>query len=841
MNIYLLIPITSLIVYSTLIAIALRHRRTRIHQRFILYLLVALSWSFINILLSTGALGLTRLWGGLQPLSTACLAVGYYYFITAFVQKPDGMAVKLGLAAVAFVLVPLAAMGQIPQSVSVVNGAMDIHYGPLMYLLFGIGTPFFGLAVYQLVRRYQALKDPLGRTRIIYLLIGIFMVFAFLGRDLFPPLPKYPIDHIGQIFNAILISYVVMRYQLLDITWVVRRGVAYSVATVVITTLVLFIVLIPYSVTSEWTGTASIATMGAIAFFVALLFNPLRNFAQKLVDRLFYGESYDYRQTVLNFSSKMGTILNLNELAEAMLPAVTKALRIRQASLLLPNGSGFNTHFARRFDSNLPVAPIKLADDNPIVTWLKRETDPLSLERISLLPQFKALWQSEEADLNAWEVDQFCPIKNKGNLVAILAVSKKSNGAPYSTDDMDLLMTLAGEAGAIIENAQLYAQAQMRAHVDELTGLFNHRYFHERLEEEIARGCRFGEIFSLIFIDLDLFKAYNDIHGHLSGDQVLKQIGRIIEESIRGVDLAFRYGGDEFAVLLPGASVEDGKNVADRIRKNIEGKMDLSGVPVTCSLGISSWPTNGVLREEVINTADMALYRSKRKGGNRVSVASEQGDSQERGANVRMEEQQGSLSTIYALAATVDAKDHYTYGHSKKVSKYATDIAEALGMSQEKTATLRTAALLHDIGKIGITDGILRKPGALKAEEWEPIYSHPKLGVAILKHVSTLAGCLPAVQHHHERYDGSGYPSGLRGDNIPLDARILAVADSYDAMTSARPYRQTELTHEQAIEELKRGAGTQFDPKIVKIFIDLLQGAPKKHALPVAVGIGEAT
>jgi len=161
-------------------------------------------------------------------------------------------------------------------------------------------------------------------------------------------------------------------------------------------------------------------------------------------------------------------------------------------------------------------------------------------------------------------------------------------------------------------------------------------------------------------------------------------------------------------------------------------------------------------------------------------------------------------------------------------------------MSQEKIATLRTAALLHDIGKIGITDGILRKPGALKAEEWEPIYSHPKLGVAILKHVGTLAGCLPAVQHHHERYDGAGYPSGLRGDNIPMEARILAVADSYDAMTSARPYRQTELTHEQALEELKRGAGTQFDPKIVKVFVDLHQGAPKKHALPVAAGSGEA-
>ena len=161
-------------------------------------------------------------------------------------------------------------------------------------------------------------------------------------------------------------------------------------------------------------------------------------------------------------------------------------------------------------------------------------------------------------------------------------------------------------------------------------------------------------------------------------------------------------------------------------------------------------------------------------------------------------------------------------------------------MSQEKITMLRTAALLHDIGKIGISDGILRKPGALKAEEWEPIYSHPKLGVAILKHVNTLAGCLPAVQHHHERYDGSGYPSGLKGENIPFDARILAVADSYDAMTSPRPYRLSALTHEQAMEELRRGAGTQFDPKIVEVFIDLHERVPEKHRSPVAAGSGEA-
>jgi putative nucleotidyltransferase with HDIG domain len=169
----------------------------------------------------------------------------------------------------------------------------------------------------------------------------------------------------------------------------------------------------------------------------------------------------------------------------------------------------------------------------------------------------------------------------------------------------------------------------------------------------------------------------------------------------------------------------------------------------------------------------------------------------------------------------VDAKDHYTYGHSKKVSEYAVEIAQALGYSEERIASIRTAALLHDIGKIGISDEILRKHGPLSNDDWEPIHAHPNLGVAILKHIDALSDSLAGVQYHHERHDGTGYPSGLHSDNIPLDARILAVADSYDAMTSERPYKTYKLTPEEGLKELRRCAGTQFDPVVVEAFINI--------------------
>jgi diguanylate cyclase (GGDEF)-like protein/putative nucleotidyltransferase with HDIG domain len=402
---------------------------------------------------------------------------------------------------------------------------------------------------------------------------------------------------------------------------------------------------------------------------------------------------------------------------------------------------------------------------------------------------------------------------------------------------MEVLMTLSHDAAVVIENAQLYAQAKQRANTDELTGLYNHRYFHQRLDEEIARCSRFGKIFSLLFLDLDLFKSYNDIYGHLAGDDVLRQISHYIKDSIRNVDIAFRYGGDEFTILLPQTSIDGARRVAERIRRQIEVHMDNKGIPLTCSIGIAAWPNDGVMREELIRTVDAALYSSKQTGRNRICLASEVVLSEVIRMEVGPESSSVILSTIYALAATVDAKDHYTYGHSKKVARYATDIAEALGCPRDKVDAIRAAALLHDIGKIGVSDDILEKPGPLTPEEWEPIRAHPSLGVAIIKHIDALKECLSAVQYHHERYDGKGYPTGLKGDNIPLEARIIAVADAYDAMTSQRPYRERALTPEEGLDELKQCAGKQFDPRIVEVFntinlqLSLAEAKPKGQPL----------
>jgi putative nucleotidyltransferase with HDIG domain len=296
---------------------------------------------------------------------------------------------------------------------------------------------------------------------------------------------------------------------------------------------------------------------------------------------------------------------------------------------------------------------------------------------------------------------------------------------------------------------------------------------------------------------------------------------------VRTIDTSFRYGGDDFAVLLPGTAVDGSLRAAERIRKGLEACIDLEGRSLTCSIGIACWPTDGVMREDIIHAVDSALYLAKNRGRNQTGLACEAALSGLEGFGTGQEEQSGDAATgaIYALAATVDARQTYTYGHSKKVSKYATDIAEAMGYPKNDMERIRVAALLHDIGKIGISDHILAKGELLTGEEWELVRTHPGLAVAILKNVADLKECLAAVQYHHEHYDGSGYPAGLRGDNIPLDARIIAVADAYDAMTSGRPYRHGKVPHEYAVAELARCSGSQFDPRITEAFIRLQRHA----------------
>lgn len=357
------------------------------------------------------------------------------------------------------------------------------------------------------------------------------------------------------------------------------------------------------------------------------------------------------------------------------------------------------------------------------------------------------------------------------------------------------------------------------ANIDGLTGLYNHRYFHEKLSDIYKQCSDSNEIFSLIFMDLDYFKEYNDSLGHQKGDELLRKVGEILNDICHGDIIVARYGGDEFAAIIRDMEKNDVYALSEIIRKTIEktqfeGENNLTDHKLTMSIGIAF--SNEKIKNEtdMIKYVDDALYRAKFYNKNRVELYSSVFEA----LKIDIEDSHIDLITsIKTLISVINSKDKYTYGHVERVVVYVKALADELGLCEADKRILIYGAYMHDVGKINIDPYILNKKTPLSQDEWELIKKHPEDGASIIKPVGILLDTIPLILHHHERYDGNGYPHGLKGESIPYLTRILTVADSFDAMTSSRPYSKAK-TFKEGIEELKRCSGIQFDGKIVERF-----------------------
>jgi diguanylate cyclase (GGDEF)-like protein len=356
-------------------------------------------------------------------------------------------------------------------------------------------------------------------------------------------------------------------------------------------------------------------------------------------------------------------------------------------------------------------------------------------------------------------------------------------------------------------------KAMRLALTDPLTGLGNHRHFHERLQRALDEAQGSGASLTVCLIDIDNFKGINDRFGHPVGDRVLAQVAARLRQGGEG----FRLGGDEFALLLPGKTDREGLAIAETIIHRVASGEYEHGDEVTVSAGIATYPQHSVERSELVRVADNALYWSKEHGRGRAHVfRPEVEELAELRWLVEGRDRAACLRAAASLAHAVDVRDAYTGSHSYVVGELAARVATRMGLEQEETELLRLAGSLHDLGKLAIPEEILRKPGPLTEAERLVLERHPQIGYRMLDSL----GVDPVanwVLHHHERWDGTGYPDRLAGDDIPLGARILFVTDAYDAMTTDRVYRG-RLSHYRAIAELERCAGTQFDPEVVEAF-----------------------
>jgi diguanylate cyclase (GGDEF)-like protein len=442
------------------------------------------------------------------------------------------------------------------------------------------------------------------------------------------------------------------------------------------------------------------------------------------------------------------------------------------------------------------------------------------------------------------------PISYGETLLGVLNVESREEDA-FSPEDVLIMNTLADLLATALHNAFVFQKLQQQSITDGLTGIKTRRFFWESLTSEWRRASRSGRPFSVVLMDLDKFKEVNDGLGHLEGDLVLARIGRLLEQKCRQSNVVARYGGDEFIILMPETGVEQAQILAERLRLWISTDPMLNEHHITGSFGVAAFPVHGYSVEDIIRVADAGMYVSKHAGGDRVSTAEDISEGEtsavqrqlisgyiegflqrEHTGPEHLEELLNTLGklsggkescdvqvlreSIEALTRAAELRELSASGHGEMVARYAEIMAKALGLRPEEVADISYAAHIHDVGKIFVPERILNKSGPLTEDEFYLVKMHSRVAAEILNTIPESEALQKAVEHHHEAFDGSGYPAGLRGEQIPLWARILSVADAFANMTMERSFAPAK-TNEQALEELDKMSGIRYDGLLVRL------------------------
>ena len=467
------------------------------------------------------------------------------------------------------------------------------------------------------------------------------------------------------------------------------------------------------------------------------------------------------------------------------------------------------------------------------------------------------------------------PVTYNETLLGLLIGFKGEIAANWNRVNEAFMKSVADQVASGVTNARLYARVQRQAVTDGLTTLFNHRTGQDKLTEQMRMAERYQRHLSVVMVDVDYFKKINDNYGHPVGDTVLKAVAKLIKNNCRDVDIPIRYGGEEFMLVLPEVNTEGAHVVSERIRRSLAQEViqhESVSLSVTASIGIATFPEDASDQKQLLELADKALYLSKRLGRNQVRTAADlmfepkadvdatqvmpklsrprpqdQSDAQDQTADLDMAPTKGETPGLVAFAApevsedarnrpelvpevvemvkslaqNLYARSEYNKNHHLEVARMSELLGKVMGLSNTQVEQLRVAGLLHDVGTLRLPSEMMNKEGQYNEEERRLVNQHPVLGSDLLRPIRALKEICEILENHHERWDGTGYPRGLKGEDIPLPARIVSIVDSYHAMISDRPYRKA-MSPAEAVDVLRQGAGKQWDPFLVDIFIAVL-------------------
>lgn len=849
--------------FGLLLVIFLIAKRDRVMQYYTFFLASLLVWSGSAIMMRLQIWPGVLFWIRTLHFGTLSASLSAYYLMDYYTASGTRIFNMFWNAAVAFMLITNSMGLVISQAYIITRPSTNNHshyaltytLGPMAGWIILISLALAVCIFYKAF--YYRMQQGVQSAPIRCLIVAFGIIYAGSFCNIFPELGQYPFDIFCCTVSANLICCAIFKNRMAELSFIVARGFTFSVLLLLAGALFTGLLWVLKRGLAVYQA-PSYLFLSLSALIAAALFQPVFVILRLIVEKLFYKTTFQRRKVLHAFSFRDASSLNLSDLSMQLLKSAEKAMTAKHTCLLFPD---YETGIYRPFSSTMPLTTkdLEISPHSPMIHWVNQNTDCLNINTFRCAAPFSALWEKEKQALCHWEIQVAVPLKCRGVLIGLILLTSKQDNTAYTLEDFNLLKDFGASTATAIDNAYNYRRTQPQATTDDLTGLYNTRYLYQYLPTVVTRKS--GKVVSVFIIDVDFFRVYNDLYGHLEGDKALRRIAALIKTMIGEHGICARYGGEEFVVVLPDKNLTSAFEIAEKIRCKVQqmffGTSQHDRRFLSVSIGLCAYPTAAPSQEELMMRADLALFSAKNSGKNKtviyspkLSVKGKQGlkdfsevtpyeliaslNSSQTGATY--------TATLYALTAAIDAKDRFTFSHSQNVARFASALAAKLGMDPMHVSVISEAGLLHDIGKIGIPEHILAKPEPLTTQEYAIMQQHVDMSIAIVKHLPSLNYVAPAIMAHHERWDGQGYPRGLKSDQIPISARCLAIADCFDAIISKRPYKDA-LPVDVALKEIEDCAGTHFDPQIAATFVAMVRNgeldvSESSNLPPIVLNVG---
>lgn len=823
---YAFVPIIALFCYLSLMISFLAAKKNKIIYTFMEFLLIMIVWTSGSLFMRLSYWPSEYFWFQVSLCGLLLIPIGFFHFIQVYGNlEKNHFTLIWTLIIIAAMLINLKWGFFIsPPEIEVHSGRNAYIYHMSWHVLL-----LFALEVGALVHGWMMIlqgkhKNPDGLKHVQPVLLGLICLVIGHLLLILPIFTGFPIDIFSGIITAFFLFYALYARHLFELRLLISKANCYVIA-LLLTTAIFYQLYPTYEMflqnTFELSDKAKFMVISITILLATLLLYYL---IARFINKIFIDDETIHSEALRNFSVYVSQLLSVNEIITNLTDTILSATNANEIYVYLRNRDDEYRMFSCSKEDGL--ADKIFTKDDGLITALSQTRPCLILKDFRLSQEYMQLDKDTLLLLNARHIEGITPIKENERLIGFLMLSSLAKKCTYS--DINFMNSITSVCSIALKNARLYEKVYEEARKDLLTGLLNRKYFHKALQDSLEKHGR--DSIALVMLSVDDFKLYNLMYGDEEGDKALQKVAEAIRQNLAEYCEAARYSGKVFAIILPGYHLSSAKKLAEKISLQIQqinlNSQNLMMASLTVSCGVAAIPDSAATASELISNADMAVYHAKQSGKNTVVVYSE-GEHSGDGSFISQnkdgkKDYMEYASTVYALTAAIDAKDHYTFSHSENVAYYASRLAKAYGMNDDCVNTIHLAGLFHDIGKIGIPENILNKPGQLTDEEYEIMKKHVDLSIGIIRHLPSLDYVIPAVIGHHERYDGKGYPRHMTGDGIPLMARMLCIADSFDAMVSERSYKPS-LSTEKAAAILKEEAGKQFDPKLVPIFIELVE------------------